>query len=239
MEAYAYTNPGGRNVNEDSMLCEYDGERGLFLVADGLGGHSHGEIASALARDSIRDELSACSDITPDALRFALRHAGDAILLRQQESGQRSMKSTAVVLSICDGRALWAHVGDSRLWYFRDGKIAGVTRDQSVSYKKFASGEISYAGINTDEDRSALLAALGSKGRGEPEVREEPWTLRPGDAFLLCSDGFWEYLHETELLIDLLKSRTPREWAENMLVRMLPRMRPNSDNLSVITVMIN
>ena len=101
-------------------------------------------------------------------------------------------------------------------------------------------GEISREEINFDEDRSSLLRAVGDTSRCLPEWGEplNDGAVLPGDAFLLCSDGFWEYLFDEEILIDRLKADTAQRWAELMLLRLLPRMRPNSDNLTLITVFV-
>jgi serine/threonine protein phosphatase PrpC len=149
------------------------------------------------------------------------------------------MKTTAVALDIRDDKALWVHNGDSRLYYFTNNEIEAVTKDHSVSFKKYVSGEITYREINTDDDRSSLLGVLGNKEKCSPELSGEAITLKNGDAFLLCSDGFWEYVYDDEMLIDFLKSETPQDWAELMLLRHIRRAKPKHDNFSVITIFVH
>ena len=145
------------------------------------------------------------------------------------------MRTTAAALKLADGAAVWAHIGDSRLYRFSKGELAGVTADHSVTYRKFLGGEISYMDVYHDDDRSRLLRVLGREpckpeaGHGE---------LEPGDAFLLCSDGFWEYVYTEEIQADLCRARTPEEWAESMLLRHIRRTPPDHDNFSLITVFV-
>lgn len=241
LDAYLYTNPGGRSYNEDCAGWRADGGDGVFLLADGLGGHLGGEQASALVVDSLLSSWEKESpELLPEDCRQWLEEsirAANRELMAAQARAQNGMKSTVAALALKEGRAAWAHVGDSRLYHFTGGRLRQVTRDHSVTYKKYLAGEISRDQINFDEDRSGLLRVVGDKARCLPESGEpEDGLVRPGDAFLLCSDGFWEYLFEEEILIDLLKADTPEAWAELMLVRALPRLRPGSDNLTLLAV---
>lgn len=243
LDTYLYTNPGGRSYNEDSADCRIDGGEGIILLADGLGGHLGGEQASALVVRSLLDAWEAENgDLVPEDCRQwleeSIRSANQALLAAQARE-QNSMKSTVVALALKDGRAAWAHVGDSRLYHLTGGQLRQVTRDHSVTYKKYLAGEIRREQINFDEDRSSLLRVVGDASRCLPESGEpEEGVVSPGDAFLLCSDGFWEYLFDEEILIDYLKADTPEAWAELMLVRALPRIRPGSDNLTLLTVFV-
>ena len=146
------------------------------------------------------------------------------------------MKSTAVTLLIRGNEARWANVGDSRLYHFHKGALSFVTEDHSVAYKKFKAGEITRAQIATDEDQSSLLRSLGNKERHQPASGGAD--LAPGDGFLLCSDGLWEHLSDGEILIDYLKSDSAEQWAEQLLLRVIARQKPGTDNLSLITVMV-
>lgn len=244
LAAYLYTNPGGRPHNEDNAGFQCAGEEGFFVVADGLGGHQNGERASALVVESMLDSWQKeCGELSPVDCRQWMEESvrlANASLLDAQKRDKNGMKSTVVALGAKGGRAAWSHVGDSRLYHIRDGKINWSTRDHSVSYKKYLAREITLREINFDEDRSSLLRVVGDEDRCIPESGE-PWDdgeLQPGDAFLLCTDGFWEYIYGTEILIDCLKADSPRKWAENMLVRILPRIRANSDNMTLLTVFV-
>lgn len=234
ISAYCYTNRGGRAHNEDSVRCFAQGERGIFVVADGLGGHGRGEVASALAADVL---FEGCASRTPDPedLRELFQQANETVMSEQGKPGQEEMKTTAVALSIAEGRAVWAHIGDSRLYRFSAGELTQETRDHSVTYMKYLGGEISRMDVYHDDDRSSLLRALG-KQPCRPETGQAD--LLPGDAFALCSDGFWEYVYQEEMLAGLLKAETPEQWAQDMLLRHIRRTPEGNDNFSLITVFV-
>ena len=233
LSAYAYTNRGGRDHNEDSLRAS--AEQGIFVLADGLGGHRCGEVASQAAVDSIFTGMAQAEALEEAGLLDLFRSANEELLRRQAQPGQEEMRTTAVALKLTDGAAVWAHIGDSRLYRFSKGELAGVTADHSVTYRKFLGGEISYMDVYHDDDRSRLLRVLGREpckpeaGHGE---------LEPGDAFLLCSDGFWEYVYTEEIQADLCRTQTPEEWAESMLLRHIRRTPPDHDNFSLITVFV-
>ena len=234
LSAYCYTNQGGRKHNEDSVRCFVGERRGVFVLADGLGGHNCGEVASALAADVIFEGCAAGIPDT-DSLSGLFQEANARILRQQENPGQEGMKTTAVALSIAEDQAVWAHVGDSRLYHFSGDALVHATRDHSVTYMKYLGGEISYMDVYHDDDRSSLLRVLG-KESCKPEA--EGCTLRAGDAFLLCSDGFWEYVYREEVLADLLKAETPEQWAKLMLLRHIRRTPAGNDNFSLIAVFV-
>ena len=235
LSAFSYTNRGGRAHNEDSVRCRCGDRRGVFVVADGLGGHRCGEVASALAADLLFDGCFQAGRLDSETLTGLLRSANEEILARQAQPGQEDMRTTAALLALEGDRAVWAHIGDSRVYHFSGGALARVTRDHSVTYKKYLGGEISYMDVYHDDDRSSLLRMLGKPGC-QPEAGEA--AVRPGDAFLLCSDGFWEYVYNEEMLLDLVKADSPEAWAQLMLLRHIRRTPPGNDNYSLITVFV-
>ena len=233
LSAYAYTNRGGRDHNEDSLRAS--AEQGIFVLADGLGGHRCGEVASQAAVDAIFTGMAQAEALEEAGLLDLFRSANEELLRRQAQPGQEEMRTTAVALKLAGSTAVWAHIGDSRLYRFSNGELAGVTADHSVTYRKFLGGEISYMDVYHDDDRSSLLRAMGNPVC-TPEGGEGP--AGPGDAFLLCSDGFWEFVYNEEMLVDCLKSRTPEEWARRMLLRHIRRTPPGNDNFSLIAVFV-
>ncbi|HJB08349.1 MAG TPA: protein phosphatase 2C domain-containing protein [Candidatus Enterocloster faecavium] len=232
---YAYTNRGGRPNNEDSIRFQVQGGRGVFVLADGLGGHSCGEVASTAASQSILEGCLVARSVDQEMLKEQMKEANRLVLEGQQLPGQEDMKTTAVALVIEGAQAFWAHVGDSRLYHFSDGQLAFATRDHSVTYMKYLGGEISYMDIYHDDDRSSLLRVLG-KPSCQPETGQAQ--VKPGDGFLLCSDGFWEYVYQEEAQADLLKAETSKQWADLMLLRQIRRTPPGNDNFSVIAVFV-
>ena len=233
LSAYAYTNRGGRDHNEDSLRAS--AEQGIFVLADGLGGHRCGEVASQAAVDAIFTGMAQAEALEEAGLLDLFRSANEELLRRQAQPGQEEMRTTAVALKLAGSTAVWAHIGDSRLYRFSNGELAGVTADHSVTYRKFLGGEISYMDVYHDDDRSSLLRAMGNP-ICTPERGEGP--VQPGDAFLLCSDGFWEFVYNEEMLVDCLKSKTPEEWGRRMLPRHIRRTPPGNDNFSLIAVFV-
>ena len=239
LDAYRYTNPGGRSRNEDSADCAIVENRALFVLADGLGGHQDGDQASGLVVHTLLQQWRSCprdgeaGETWPVWLSQAIEQANRQVLALQKAQGC-TMKSTVAALVLEGGQAAWAHVGDSRIYHLSGGHVRHATQDHSVTYKKFLAGEIGRLDINFDEDRASLLRVVGDESRCVPEG--DGCAVLPGDGFLLCSDGFWEHLYDEEILIDFLKSPSAQAWAEAMLVRALPRFAPGSDNLTLIAI---
>ena len=117
-------------------------------------------------------------------------------------------------------------------------RIAAVTVDHSVAYKKYAAGEITRSQIGSDEDQSSLLRALGNEECSEIDTNSTA-ALEEADAFFLCSDGFWENVRDEEILFDYLKADTAEAWAEELLLKIKKRMPADNDNLSFICVMLH
>ena len=236
-DAYKFSNAGGRDYNEDATGFLMDGESGIFVVADGLGGHSFGDVAAACVRDTI---LEGWAPGQTDRAAWFTAEAAEANrrILELQKEKKKTLKSTMAALAIDGTRAVWAHSGDSRVYYLHRGWLQCVTEDHSVAYKKYKAGEISRDALAWDEDQSMLLRSLGGEERYEPEIRvyEEP--VEPGDAFLLCSDGAWEYLRDGEIPIDLLKAENAKRWAELLVLRMMDRITKGNDNLTLLTLML-
>ena len=220
-----YTNAGGREYNEDAIGVHTGTWCTRFVVADGLGGHRNGEEAARTVVKTVieGDRMS---------LSMLMECAQKAVLNIQQETNGR-MKSTAVILEVENKVARWANVGDSRLYYLHQGRLCRVTQDHSVAYKKYKAGEITRAQIATDEDQSQLLRSLGST---HSQADLDSVEIEPGDGFLLCSDGLWEHVTDQEICVDFLKADSAATWSKLLLLRMMERLQPGNDNLSLITV---
>ena len=228
IDFYNYSGKGGRPVNEDSFIC---GEN-YFVVSDGLGGHDNGEIASASAVRYISENFH--SDISNESISQLLAGADEAV----RKSGMGG-KATAAALFTDGDKIRIANVGDSRVYYFRRGRIIFRTKDHSVCQASVDMGEMTDNDVRNSADRSGLFKVLGDS---EPLKLPKPYdTIDPqnGDAFLICSDGFWEHLYDIEMEADLLKSENVREWLTHMLKRLLLRSENNGDNFTAICGIIN
>lgn len=236
-DVFEYSNQGGRSYNEDSIGSSYDDSRGIFVVADGLGGHAFGKDASAIAVKTIISEWESSEEDDSKKLKEKIAEANQNILFLQEEKNA-VMKTTVAVLAIKDDQAIWANVGDSRVYFIHKNSLYAYTNDHSVAYKKYKAGEITREQIAFDEDQSRLLRSLGGEERNEPDIHVADVPLDVGDAFFLCSDGAWEYLMDEEILIDFLKSETAEKWAELMMLRIMERISGENDNLSLLTVIL-
>lgn len=232
LEIASYTDIGGRARNEDTVRHVTRGEDALCLVlADGLGGHGGGELASAAAAESICRDWDGTADA--EALKVLVREANRRVLAIQ--TPRCAMKTTVTVLTIAGERAVWAHAGDSRLYCFQDGKLAFQTRDHSAAQLGVLLGDITPDQIRFHEDRSRVLRALGQDDELTVETGERE--LAGGKhAFLLCSDGFWEYVLEPEMEEDLKSAAGPEDWLERMRWRLKKRVPDDNDNNTAAAV---
>ena len=230
---YKYTFQGGRPYNEDTCGLFSNGENYTAIVADGLGGHGGGKQASEIA---VR-YLSACgaNGNLPEAaeIEACMRAINEEIYKRRENKNH--MKTTAVYLCIHGDTAMWAHIGDSRLYHFVNGRLCDYTLDHSVSQVAVAMGEITRDQIPGHPDRSRVLRVLGDDEL-QPEIHEPVRLARGRHAFLLCTDGFWESVREDEMQLDLYKSNSPGEWVDAMCHRLLLRMDEKHDNNTAVAV---
>ena len=191
------TNIGGRDLNEDSVLALEDADRFLFVVADGLGGHGMGREAANTVTKVFADEFN--NSKGPSFLSAAFDKAQKTVL-EEQESKKltNQMKTTATALYIEGGKFVYGHVGDSRLYHFREGRPPNRTMDHSVSQMLVYSGVIKEEEIASHADRSRLIYVIGDKW-DEPKYELSKWArVKNGFGFLLCTDGIWEVLPDPE-----------------------------------------
>lgn len=234
---------GERPVNEDCVGTASLENKHIFVLADGLGGHSNGEIASRLVTEKIIEFLTDENAEKETFLEDAFLHAQKKLLEEQKKHGaSNEMKTTAVVLFIDGGQVSFGHIGDSRLYLIRKGKIVSRTLDHSVPQMLAISGEIREKDIRHHEDRNRLLRAMGNDWNPErPEYRidEKNLSIDKNNCFLLCSDGFWEWITEKQMQRVLKKNLS----AENQLRKMTDIVLKNGkgkkmDNYSAILVKI-
>lgn len=230
--------PGGREVNQDAVGCRTAGGLLCCALADGLGGHGGGELASQLALATILDTFERAPECAVESITALLRAANDAIVAAQAGHPMQSqMRTTAVLLVATGTHALWAHIGDSRLYRFRGGSMISRTQDHSVPEAMVAAGELRESDIRHHEDRSKLFRSLGTAGVLEATVAQLPVEPQPGDAFLLVSDGFWEHVYEREMEAELAKADGPAAWLQGMVERLRTRAAADCDNYSAVAIL--
>lgn len=225
---------GGKTVNDDTVKILQD--RGVYVfVGDGLGGYAGGQMASHVAADTMIEAAQQENLLSEEKLVQVAHKANEAVKKLQEEK-QGNMKTTCVFLGIENGNVRWMHIGDSRLYHFHRGRLKFQTKDHSVSQLAVMMGEITLAQIRHHEDRNRVLRALGSES-AKPELSKE-LKAEPGDAFLLCTDGFWEFVYEKEMEKLLRKAKEPEAWLREMEKLLRTRIPEDTDNYTAAAVFI-
>lgn len=216
MEYKAYTDKGTRDHNEDDCGFSSYGDAHCLVVADGLGGHGGGDVASKCAVDAVCT-LFMERGFSDHFFADAFSGAQNAIL-EQQALTQRfsTMKTTLVVLVVDNGWIHWAHIGDSRLYIFRGKRLLRRTLDHSVPQMLAQAGEIREADIRHHPDRNRLMRVMGVRNDAPRFEVGKPIRLTGAYQFLLCTDGYWELIEEDDMLRTLKESATPQQWLSQM-----------------------
>lgn len=234
LEADLYTHIGGCSENEDSAEIIRVSEHCLnAVVADGLGGQGDGTAASGLVCRELRALGRTETPMTREELDAGIRKANEALVHAQKNSTH--MKTTVVYLRLEEDTALWAHIGDSRLYHFWNGELAEYTLDHSLSQVAVFLGQITREQIPGHSGRSLLIHAMGTPGE-EPDISERIPLLPGRHAFLLCSDGYWEYLTDAEIMQTLHGSETAAQWNRAMQALVCARCPEDADNRTAVTI---
>ena len=205
--------PGqARATNEDHVTYvipnSHDPRAGkgeLALIADGMGGHAAGEVASGIAVDVIAKTYYETGGSADEALRTAFREANAAIFAAAGERAElEGMGTTCTAVAIRDGRAWLAHVGDSRCYLLRGGELRQLSEDHSLVNGLVRAGVITSEEAHTRSDRNVILRALGTRPEVEVAVWGEGRPLSDGDVLLLCSDGLSDYVDDRSITSILL-----------------------------------
>jgi serine/threonine protein phosphatase PrpC len=214
-----------REQNEDA----YGYKENLFVVADGMGGHQAGEIASAIAVETIL-----AADFTTAIeleLSKAIQKANDSILAEVEARPELGgMGTTVAVLVFRSQTAYLAHVGDSRIYHYTGGRLEQLTRDHSLVAELVKNGEISESDAKRHPQRNILTRALGSKG--EIQIEFQKVAANTGDKFLLCSDGLSGMVDETTIAAVLKSEEDPQFLAEKLVT--LANESGGIDNITVV-----
>ncbi len=293
-----------REQNED---CAYkrvesstDGDRGLFIVADGMGGYKAGEIASQLAIETISQKLDgffkpiadqptmrlSLSELDPDKtltlppsssnpasdgdddetvplstvqkanlhktrkltetpmtraiekqLRSAIEHANNVIIrYGERQTAARGLGSTVTLMLVSNDQAYIANVGDSRTYLLRNNTLKSLTKDHSLVWRLVENKQISEDDVYTHPQRNLIYRSLGAGHRNiEVDIFYE--TLRPGDTFLLCSDGLWEMVRREDLRKTLSESASPQKICENLIAQ--ANDGGGEDNITAVVVHVS
>jgi serine/threonine protein phosphatase PrpC len=212
------------------------------VLADGAGGHGGGDIASRLAVQELIARFSQQPSERAAELERLLRVTNDVLISeRVPGTAKQDMHSTVVclVIDFVQHTAHWAHSGDSRMYWFRQGRVLDRTRDHSLVQGLVDSGVLTLEQIRSHPKRSELRSALGlAPEMLEVSAREAAQEVQAGDVFLLCTDGLWEYLDDEVLESTLAAAPNPGAWIGElaMAVRAAAAHKTSHDNFSALTV---
>ena len=232
------TFPGDREPNEDFAAAEYSGGRYCFTVADGLGGHGRGEVASRLVCETAQQYFK---DHRECSIETMFEAAQEKLLEKQREENVvDAMKTTLNVLVVGGNGIQGGHVGDTRSYYFKKNKLVSRTKDHSVPQMMVSMGEIKDKDIRHHVDRNRLLRVMGIEWNKPQYVLSGE--IKPGhkQAFLMCTDGFWEYIEEKDMEKCLKKATDVQGWldAMNAVVRQNGK-DSDMDNYTALAVWIH
>lgn len=239
LETCYISETGGRKRNEDACGYWQSGRSGCWVLSDGAGGHGSGDVASRLVVQTVLNGFSSRPEVSSGQASSLLQAAQDAVVWEKTSGATRDdMHATAVVLLIDrdSAHAVFAHVGDSRLYHFRQGRILSQTRDHSLVQQMVDAGFGSVEMIRSHPKRSLLTSALGAAGQIEMSVSPQPLAVLPGDVLLLCSDGWWELLDESEMEAALRRHPLGANWLADMAATIKIRAPASHDNYSAICV---
>ena len=215
-----------RRRNEDAYVLEPP----LFAVADGMGGHQAGEVASRLAATALRDDVE--PEGGEERVEALIREANRRIWQHSTEDINASGMGTTVTVALVENDLIAVgHVGDSRAYRVRDGRIEQLTDDHSLAAELERSGKLSAEEARSHPQRSVITRALGT----EPDVEIDTFTVagKPGDVYLLCSDGLSSMVDDAGILAVLEAKRGDLEVAARELVKAANRSG-GEDNITVV-----
>jgi len=235
-----------RARNEDSVLILPS--KCLAILADGMGGHQAGDVASRMAVDAVAESLTTLTNISdsiPDAqpagvsitsadIMHAVQRANDAILNESEDDPQKhGMGSTIVVTCIEQDRFTTVHLGDSRMYRIRGGEIERITRDHTLAEHYVELGVMSAEEAKTWEGRNMLLRGLGIEGEIEPEANEGE--LKSGDTLIMCSDGLTDVCDDATIRDLTLSSEGP----QHAVTRLIQAANEGGGPDNITTVVVN
>ena len=234
---YQVSRKGGREKNEDRMGYCYTRDAGLFALADGMGGHPEGEVASQLALQTLAARFQReAKPLLTEPLRFlhdAIISGHHQLLRYATERALIDTPRTTIIACLLQGNAAyWAHCGDSRLYLVRGGKLIARTRDHSYTELQETMSHV--VPIGERLNRNVLFTCLGSPGKPVVDTAG-PLLMHPGDRVLLCSDGLWGAVSDAVITEQLARSSVSDAVPE-LVEQALRNAGPKSDNVTVLCV---
>jgi serine/threonine protein phosphatase PrpC len=231
-----------RELNEDVVAYRLPARGGsvkedmLALVADGMGGHAAGEVASALAAETIFNTYFAQNGSPAQRLTASLTNANKAIFDRgQSDPACNGMGTTCTILAIRDDQVFLGHVGDSRAYLLRDGKLRQISEDHSLVGQMVRDGLLTKEQAAKSPDRNIILRSLGNQPRVEPAVFRDGMQLNAGDVLLLCSDGLSDVVTDN-VIETATRDLPPFEACQSLIESALTAGAPDNVSVGVFSV---
>ena len=231
---------GNRRFNQDRVAYAYTNDALLLVLADGMGGHLHGELAAGLTVDTFVESFGRCAQpriADPlEFLRGTMRYAHERIMKLPHDRDMGGFPgTTCVAVLIQDGKMYWGHAGDSRLHLLRDGAVLARTSDHSVVQQWVDSGELSADEARVHPQRNQITNCLGGTEDMFYMEPGEPIALRSGDVLLLGSDGLWGPFSDQEL-VEAFATGSVAEVLDDLIASALKREDGHSDNVTGVAV---
>lgn len=231
---------GNRRYNQDRVAYAYSNEALLLVLADGMGGHLHGELAATLAVETFAESFGRYAQpriaVPDEFISNTMRHAHERIMQLPHNKDMGGFPGTTCVTAILqDGMMHWGHAGDSRLYLMRDGAVVAKTRDHSIVQQWFDQGMISAEQARNHPQRNQITNCLGSVRDAFRIELGEPVAMHSGDVLLLGSDGLWGPFEDREI-IEFFGSRPVSEALDGLVERALKRAAGHSDNVTGVVV---
>lgn len=239
------TDAGGRESNQDALRSAQQDDLRCFVISDGVGGEAGGEIASRTIVDAVTGRFLEEASFGPRALRSYIDCAAlEVERCKNSDDRLREMRATvAAVLIDCENQsASWAYLGDTRVYLFRKNKVYSVTKDHSLVQQLVNAGYCGADQLRTHPQRSVLCGAIGGDSADMLEVTVAASMIEAGDAFLVCTDGFWEWIDEEEMENAAASARSAQEWLAAMRAVVEEKGRRSAksrDNYTAFTIFLS
>jgi PPM family protein phosphatase len=223
-------------VPEDPQILHAKGV--LMVVADGMGGHEGGELASSMAVERVRTDYYRGASSPGQALAAAFNMANQDVFDHARCYPKLAgMGTTCTAAAVVDGLAWLAHVGDSRMYLVREGSAYRMTQDHSATMDLVNRGLLTLAEADHHEARNVILRALGTHERLEVDTWKDPFPLRAGDRLVLCSDGLYETIPDDEIGDICARQETSAQACDSLLRAALDR--DGTDNITVAVLYVS
>ena len=235
---------GGRQYNQDFVASSVNGNCACLVVCDGLGSYVGSEVASSLCARKILESFAATRQNSNKFVNQSVVHdyIFDAhnFVVQYKEDKPKLISSCTTVATVFTNfdTTIFAHIGDSRVYYFSQGKLKFQTLDHSMAQAAVERGEISLNEIRTHKDQNKLTRVLGSDYFAEPDCQTLNQPLNSGDWLLICTDGWWEYVFEEEMEGVFRISKSPEDAINRMEKRLVRRAPYNNDNFTAVVAQV-